>query len=90
MNTVKKTIHRFTKGDIVRAHGCRFEITQNARPSVGHHTIDPKGFKQLPEAPDCAVAESICIEGEVQGYISVGEPWNFQGNFKAGEYTVEV
>lgn len=90
MNTVKKTIHRFIKGDIVQAHGCRFIITENARPSTAHFTKDYATMDIMHEAPDCAVAESICIEGYIRGYIAVGEPWTFQGNFKAGEYTVEV
>jgi hypothetical protein len=93
MKTVKKTIHQFVKGDIVHAHGCRFEITENARPSLGHRTSawsPSTGFVELPEAPACAVADSVCIEGFVKGYIAVGEPWGFQGNFLRGEFTVEV
>ena len=93
MKTVKKTVHQLVKGDIVHAHGCRFEVTENARPSLGQNTSDwspSTGFVQHHQAPDCAVAESVCIEGCVKGYIAVGERWGFQGNFLAGQYTVEV
>jgi hypothetical protein len=93
MNTVKKTIHQFKKGDIVLAHGCKFKITENARPAICAGTSDwspSKGFIYHHEAPSCAVAQSVCIEGYVKGYIHVGGEWTFQGNFLAGEYTVEV
>lgn len=93
MHTVQKTIHQFKKGDIVHAHGCRFVITTDARPSLGHNTADwspAKGFTEHHQAPCTAVAESECIEGFVRGYISVGREWTFQGNFLAGFYTVEV
>jgi hypothetical protein len=88
---MKKTIHQFKVGDIIQAHGCKFRITENARPSLAHGTSEwspSKGFTELPEAPSCAVALSVCIEGEVQGYISVGKEWTFQGNFLAGEFQV--
>lgn len=90
--TTTKTIHQFKAGDIVHAHGCKFRITKDARPSVGHNTADwspSTGFVEHHQAPACAIAESVCIEGERAGYISVGREWTFQGNFLAGTYTVE-
>lgn len=92
MNTVKKTVHQLKAGDIVHAHGCKFKVTTDAVPSLSHGTRawSANGFTYFPEAPDCAVAESVCIEGAVQGYIAVGKPWTFQGNFKASSYTVEI
>jgi hypothetical protein len=92
MTTTQKTIHQFKVGDIVHAHGCKFRITENARPSLGHNTADwspSTGFTEHHQAPTTAVAESVCIDGYVQGYISVGREWSFQGNFLAGQYTVE-
>ena len=88
--TTQKYIHEFKVGDIVRAHGGKFRITQDAKPSLAHHTIDRTGgqFKQLPEAPDCAYADAVCIEGEFPGYFKPGSDWTFQGNFLAGKYTL--
>jgi hypothetical protein len=86
----KKYIHEFKAGDLVKAHGGIFRITKDAYPSRSHHTLDQTGgqFRYLPEAPSCACAPSVCVKGEFAGYFSVGTEWGFQGNFKAGKYTL--
>lgn len=88
MNT--KYIHELKIGDKVRAHGGTFLIVENAKPSLSHHTREwvNGNNKYYPEAPDCAYANSICIEGEVKGYFRKGTEWLFQGNFLAGKFTL--
>lgn len=87
----KKYIAQFKAGDLVRAHGGVFKITEDARPSLTHGTrewISGKGFVYYPEAPDCAFALAVCVEGNFPGYFEPGSSWNFQGNFLAGQYTL--
>jgi hypothetical protein len=85
-----KFISQLKAGDLIRAHGGVFKVTVDAKPSIAHHTIDrTRGqYKQLPEAPDCAYAKAVCIEGEFPGYFKPGSDWTFQGNFKAGQLTL--
>lgn len=84
---MKKYIHEFKVGDLVKAHGGVFRITKNARYSTWH---TPKsGHLQTADGPsDCAVAESVCVQGEFPGYFKPGTEWTFQGNFLAGQYTL--
>jgi len=86
----QKYIHQFKVGDLVCAHGGVFKIVENAKPSIAHHTVDRSNgqFKYLPEAPDCAYAKAVCVEGEFPGYFKPGSDWTFQGNFRAGQYTL--
>jgi len=87
----KKYISQLKAGDIVQAHGGTFLITENARYSTGHGSRSwesGKGFTYFAEAPDCAIAKSVCLTGEVKGYFEKGTEWTFQGNFKAGQYTL--
>ena len=85
----QKYIHEFKKGDIVHFHGATFEITEDARDSMGHRPM----FSHIGVAygpSDTAIANSICIGGlETSGYIMHGRPWTFQGNFLAGKYLVD-
>lgn len=85
-----KYIHQLKAGDLVRAHGGVFKVIEDAKPSLSHHTRDHTGgqFRQLPEAPDCAYAIAVCLEGEIPGYFKPGSDWTFQGNFKAGKLTL--
>ena len=88
---MQKYTSELKKDDLVKAHGGIFRITKDARPSTGHGTRSwnqNTGFTYYPEAPDCAIAEAICIEGEFPGYFKVGSDWTFQSNFKAGKYTL--
>ena len=83
-----KTISEFKVGDIVNYYGGKFEIVSDARESQGHrpmvaHLVQAEG------PSDCAIAEAVCISGEVQGYFKPGADWTFQGNHKAGQYRVE-
>ena len=86
----QKYIHQLKAGDIVQAHGGTFKILYDAKPSLSHHTRvhSSHGFMQLPEAPDCAYTEGVCLTGYVQGYFKEGTNWTFQGNFKAGKVTL--
>ena len=86
----QKYISQLKAGDVVHAHGGKFRVIEDAKPSIAHHTIDRTNgqYKQLPEAPDCAYAKAVCIEGEFKGYFSVGSDWTFQGNFLAGKLTL--
>ena len=85
----QKFIHQFKKGDIVHFHGARFEILEDARHSLGH--LPRATHIEVAHGPsECAVASSVCIDGsETRGYIEHGRPWVFQGNFRAGRYSVE-
>jgi hypothetical protein len=92
MTTLNKTVHQLKKGDIVWSHGCKFEILYDAKESQAHRekSWSSKGFETHAGPCDCAYTEGVCLDGEVKGYIAVGKPWTFQGNFKAGSYTVEA
>ena len=68
------TVPELKKGMIVRQHGGRFEVLEDARYSAAHvpYTgVGPSG---------CAVAASVCIEGEEPGFFSPGSSWGMQGN----------
>lgn len=92
MATVHKYIKDLVAGDIVHAHGGRFEILEDAKESNGHrpqagHMITAHG----PSA--CAYCEGKWIGGaEVPGYFGSGirSNWTFQGNILAGTVEVEV
>lgn len=74
MQATYKTPHQLIAGDIVIAHGGEFEVTQSACPSVSYLPEDGIG------PTDCAVAQAVCLSGEVQGYFRPGSTWAFQGN----------
>lgn len=75
MNAVKYvTAQDLKAGQIVRQHGGRFLVLENARPSNGHLPQDGIG------PTDCAVAPAQCIEGQVGGYFWPGSDWTLQGN----------
>lgn len=78
--TTRLTVPQLLKGMIVRNHGGRFEVQEDARPSNGHKPYGGTG------PTDCAVARSICIEGEMQGYFKPGSDWAQQGNQLAVVY----
>ena len=86
---MKKFIHQFKAGDLVRCHGALFRITKDARESVWHRP--QAGHLQTAFGPsDTARAESVWVSGEiVPGYFGPGQSWTFQGNFRAGLYSVE-
>ena len=89
---IQKNVHELKKGDVVIAHGCKFQILYDAKESQAHRekSWSAKGFDIHQGPCDCAYTEGVCLEGEIRGYISVGNNWTFQNNFKAGKYTVEV
>jgi len=85
---MQKRIHDLAAGDVVLAHGGKFLVFENARESQGHRPqAAPLVTAQGP--CDCAVAQALCLEGEVPGYFSPGSTWTFQGNFSAPLCTVK-
>jgi hypothetical protein len=87
-NVTTKFIKDFKTGDIVHCHNGKFRIVADAYDSTSHGPTDPAtGFPMGPSG--VAVAKSICIEGETRGYFWPGADWTFQGNCRAGLYTVE-
>ena len=91
---VKKHVHELKAGDLVQAHGGVFQVTADARESQAHRpkywsgSSSSGGHITLPGASDCAYAPAVCIEGNIPGYFKPGSAWDFQGNFKAGKYTL--
>jgi hypothetical protein len=93
---IKKYISEFKTGDLIRAHGGIFRVTQDARESQSHRPTywrngsnsNNSGHVTLPGPCDCAYAAAVCIEGEIQGYFKPGSSWDFQGNFLAGKYSL--
>ena len=74
-----KRVSELKAGDMVKAHGGLFLVTESARESQAHrpqagHLITAHG------PAHCAVAVSKCIEGSVKGYFEPGSVWRFQGN----------
>jgi hypothetical protein len=98
MNTLtKKYIHQLKAGDLVRAHGGIFQVTQDARESQSHRPTywagggaagEGRGHVTLPGPCSCAYAPAVCLEGTIPGYFKPGSSWDFQGNFLAGKYSV--
>lgn len=89
----KKYIHQLKAGDLVRAHGGIFQVTQDARESQSHRPTywagsAGLGHVTLPGPCSCAYAAAVCLEGEIPGYFKPGSSWDFQGNFLAGKLTV--
>ena len=91
---IKKYIAQFKTGDLVKAHGGIFRVTADARESQAHRptywsgSCNSGGHITLPGACPVAYAPAVCIEGEIPGYFKPGSPWDFQGNFLAGQYTL--
>ena len=78
-----KFIKDLKAGDVVDAHGGRFFVIKDARESQGYRP--QAGHLMTAHGPsECAVARSICMDGEVSGYFWPGSTWTFQGNLKAG------
>lgn len=77
-----KITSQLKAGDLVRAHGGLFRITTDARESHGHRPMAAH-LVQAHGPSDCAVAKSVCVEGEVSGYFKPGSDWTFQGNHLA-------
>lgn len=74
----RTNVSQLKQGDIVSYYGGLFKVTaapyesQCHRPKTAHLTTGAG-------PANCAVAESVCISGEVEGYFRPGTPWNFQG-----------
>lgn len=83
-----KLISEFKAGDIVKHYGGTFRITKDARESQTHRPM-AEHLVQAHGPSECAIAEAVCISGEVQGYFKPGADWTFQGNHQAGQYRVE-
>lgn len=79
--TTIKTTAQLKAGDLVHAHGGVFLITVDARESYGHRPMAAH-LVQAHGPSDCAVAKSVCVEGEVSGYFKPGSEWSFQGNHR--------
>lgn len=69
MQTINKPVNALKKGDLVAYHGGIFKITSDARPGYSDKGPD-----------DVAIAQSVCLSGEVPGYFRPGSEWSFQGN----------
>lgn len=84
-----KYIKDLKKGDVVLWHGARFRILDDAKESQGHRP--QRDHNMTAHGPsDVAWAIGEWIEGEtVKGYFGPLDPWNFQGNLRAGRYRVE-
>jgi hypothetical protein len=87
--TTKKFIHQFKQGDLVQSHGATFRVLENARESVWHRP--QAGHLETAFGPsDTARAEAEWVSGVIiPGYFGPGQNWLFQGNFRAGQYSVE-
>lgn len=81
-----KRVSELKAGDVVKAHGGLFLITESARESRAHR---PRaGHLVTAHGPSyCAVAIAKCLEGCVEGYFEPGRAWRFQGN---GNVSYEV
>jgi hypothetical protein len=88
-NTMKKYIHNFKAGDLVKAHGAVFRIIEDAKESNAHRPH--AGHLRVAHGPsDCAWANGEWVSGQIiKGYFGPGQNWLFQGNFLAGQYDVE-
>lgn len=65
-------------GDIVTAHGGKFEIIAAPYDSICHGPKCPTtGWSVGPAG--VAVARAVCIEGSTPGYFWPGSDWTFQG-----------
>jgi hypothetical protein len=86
INTTRTPVAALKAGDIVCFYGGRFQITEDARelqsyrPEAGH-------LVTAPGPCNGAIANSICIEGQVPGYFEKGTTWTFQGTH-AGTHAV--
>ena len=84
---MKKHISEFKEGDLVSAHGGIFFIIENAYSAP----YDQPEYDHLERGygpSDCAIAKSVCVQGESVGYFKRGTEWNFQGNLLAGQYHI--
>lgn len=86
MSLIRTRIADLKIGDIVHANGGKFRVIENARESVSHRPMAAH-LVQADGPSDCAVAKSVCIEGEVRGYFKPEYEWTFQG---ATSVTVHV
>lgn len=76
--TKKTRICDLKIGDIVLAHGGKFQIVANPRDSIIHGPTDPAtGWAVGPAG--VAVADAVCIDGSTPGYFWPGSDWKFQG-----------
>lgn len=76
-NLIRVTVPQLLAGDIVHQHGGQFLVLTAARASRSHLPQDGVG------PSDCAVAEAVCIAGQVPGYFKPGDSWSLQGNHHA-------
>ena len=87
MQVTYKYISQLKAGDIVRAHGGVFRIIEDARESRSHRPMAAH-LVQAHGPSDCAIAKSVCIEGEFAHYFWPGSEWTFQGNNLASKLAV--
>lgn len=73
-----KNIAQLVVGDIVWNYGGKFQVTAAPRSSTGHRPMSAR-LTPAPGPANCAVVETVCVEGEVPGYFKPGTPWNLQG-----------
>jgi hypothetical protein len=86
---MKKYIHEFKTGDMVKAHGAVFRVLHDARESQAHRP--QAGHLITAHGPcECAWAHAEWVSGNVvPGYFGPSQKeWGFQGNFLAGKYEV--
>lgn len=74
MNLITVTVPELKAGNIVHFYGGTFRVLHDARRSDSHLPHDGIG------PTDCAVAEAVCLAGEIKGYFRPGSNWTFQGN----------
>lgn len=81
-----KNIAKLAIGDIVYYYGCEFEVVGLPYEATSHRPMS--GHLTIAQGPaNCVRVDSVCISGEVNGYIKTGTPWTFQGTM-AGNYAV--
>jgi len=87
---MKKYIHEFKTGDMVRAHGAVFRVLHDAKESQAHRP--QSAHLTTAHGPcDTAWTNAEWVSGNtVSGYFGpdVKRNWTFQGNFLAGKYEV--
>ena len=93
METKLVGVGQLKAGDVVRAHGGRFLVTEQPRSSEAHAPKgwvgSHEGYVRLQGPSDCAYTVARCIEGSVPGYFAPGSDWTLQGRVGLVAYAVE-
>jgi len=72
------SIAQLQVGQVVQQHGGEFTVVAAPKMSNGHFPLSDH-LTRAQGPSNCAVVQTVCTKGEIQGYFKPGKEWTLQG-----------